>query len=854
MLIKLLRVRRKELPRRIISGIMLTLLLGSMLFSAITLVEGEMETHDLDVSLTAPIIRNTYNHLPNGTSTVLNVTVVNNGNDTEDNVNLQLLINESIALNSTAFRLSPNGTFWTAYMWAPLDGVYNLTAYVPPVTGESPPYDANNIVTKWVNVSIDEAPYVNFTYSPLSPPPDPHPVENELVTFNASYPVSYDPDWGTILNYTWDLGDGNITTVNHTIITHKYTEYGEYNVTLTVEDTENLSSNETKSIRVYSPPIASFTISGYRYVDYPLTFDASASRDPDNDIGPTSGIANYTWDFGDGSPLFVTNETITTHTYTTNRTYVVNLTVTDYDNLNGSWNRNITIGPGIPTADFEIIQQPPYYVNQTLTFDASNSLPNGEPIVNYTWTFSEGENGTDMIVHHTFRKARIYNVTLTVTDEKGLTDSISRNVTVVRRVYVKVEEYGNTTIVHNPKEPAFDVNITISNVEDLFDFEFKLNWPPTWLPPEYRLLDYISVKEGDFLGDLHDQEGRVRYNFRPYPDEGEGYMLINCTFKTYVPKEERSGNGTLAIIEFQVLSPGNCTLSLSSTKLINSTEGEIVHTPINGSFYTATPVANFTCSKPAVPHQNVTFYASSSYDPDNYTARNHGIANYTWNFDDGTTPVTTSNPTINYTFTDFGTYNVNLTVTDYNKTTWWIQYPVLVGSRNVTITAVDPCTFAFNETLGGYETNGYLPINVAVKNNGDFKEEFNVTVYADNEVLGTQTFTLEPDQSKNLTYHLYAFLWNETHGLPKGNYTISANATSPPVKTNMTGGWVIVGLTGDVNGDHICDGQDFQIVKNHIGTTPTSPNWNPNADLNEDGVVDGQDFQIVKNHIGTWDP
>jgi len=71
------------------------------------------------------------------------------------------------------------------------------------------------------------------------------------------------------------------------------------------------------------------------------------------------------------------------------------------------------------------------------------------------------------------------------------------------------------------------------------------------------------------------------------------------------------------------------------------------------------PVAIFTYSPPEpIVNQPATFNASKSYDP------NGTIVSYTWNFDDGTPPVTEPDPITEHTFTVVGNYTVTLTVTD----------------------------------------------------------------------------------------------------------------------------------------------------------------------------------------------
>jgi len=87
-------------------------------------------------------------------------------------------------------------------------------------------------------------PTADFDYSPTSP------AVNETVTFDASN--SYDLD-GTIMNYTWNFGDGNISSQQNP--THRYAEKGTYSVTLVVTDNEGATNSVTKTIVVAASSI-----------------------------------------------------------------------------------------------------------------------------------------------------------------------------------------------------------------------------------------------------------------------------------------------------------------------------------------------------------------------------------------------------------------------------------------------------------------------------------------------------------------------------------------------------------------------------------------------------------------------
>ena len=75
----------------------------------------------------------------------------------------------------------------------------------------------------------------------------------------------------------------------------------------------------------------------------PITFDATASTDPDNNI------ETYTWDFGDGT---TGSGAIVQHTFANGGTYPVMLTVTDADDASSTATATATVSDVAPTATF----------------------------------------------------------------------------------------------------------------------------------------------------------------------------------------------------------------------------------------------------------------------------------------------------------------------------------------------------------------------------------------------------------------------------------------------------------------------------------------------------------------------
>jgi uncharacterized repeat protein (TIGR02543 family) len=194
-----------------------------------------------------------------------------------------------------------------------------------------------------------------------------------------------------------------------------------------------------------------------------------------------------------------------------------------------------------------------------------------------------------------------------------------------------------------------------------------------------------------------------------------------------------------------------------------------------------------------------------------------------------------------------GTSNTTVTM-DGNKAVT----ATFTTNHDVAVTNVVP----YKTVVGqGYSVN----VSVTAANPGNYTETFNVTAYANTEVIGTLQITnLTAGGQMNLT-----FVWN-TAGLKYGNYTLSAYAWPVPNETNTannncTGGWVIVSIPGDITGpkgwpDGKVDMRDIANIARAFGSQPGSSRWNPNADVDGDGKIDVIDIEIAAMNFGKHTP
>jgi PKD repeat protein len=210
------------------------------------------------------------------------------------------------------------------------ENVSSAAIYVTPVQGSN----ITNANARIVQIELNgpPVPAPSFTFTPATP------VQNELVTFDATATTVAGAQCGSACSYTWDFGDGG--TDSGLIARHRFSAQKAYFVTLTVSSSFGTSRSTTRTVNVgaLKVPTAVFIFSPTN----PKTGDTVFFDATESTAFNGATIKEYRWDFGDGS-LLDTNTPKTSHVYGAARAFKVRLTVVDSNDLTAFVDQTITV-------------------------------------------------------------------------------------------------------------------------------------------------------------------------------------------------------------------------------------------------------------------------------------------------------------------------------------------------------------------------------------------------------------------------------------------------------------------------------------------------------------------------------
>lgn len=242
-------------------------------------------------------------------------------------------------------------------------------------------------------------------------------------------------DSSNISKYTWDFGDGTTPFVidNNAYFrnygkylngntSHTYRNNGIFHITLTIEDKLGCTHSFQYPVPVtVQGPAAGFEASPLNSClkDFTVAF-----QDTSKPNGSTP-IVEWTWNFGDGSPAFVTTQdTLLHHTYSNDayyRFYNISLKIKDAAGCEVQVVRNSHVKSYRPKAAF--------YSNDVLKCGNHNViLYNSSSAYNatYKWYYGDGTTSTGYNGSRTYSADGEYTISLVVTDEDGCRDSLAK--------------------------------------------------------------------------------------------------------------------------------------------------------------------------------------------------------------------------------------------------------------------------------------------------------------------------------------------------------------------------------------------------------------------------------------------
>lgn len=390
----------------------------------------------------------------------------------------------------------------------------------------------------------------------------------------------------------------------------------------------------------------------------------------------------------------------------------------------------------------------------------------------------------------------------------------------------------------------FSVDINISNVTDLYGWEFYLSWNSS-------LLDWVSVSEGPFL-----KSGGDTF-FKYFLNTTDEHVVVDCTLEGQIPGV--SGNGTLITVMLNATNVGECPLNLYNVDLRDSSDASIPCQAVGGNFTSMLhdiDVTSVTASPTAVLPGTIVNVNATVQDEGSFTE----VFNLTANANSqaiGTQQVSLNSGDLgNLSFTwnttgcEKGDYNISASVSlapgeiNAGNDTGMANTPVTILTPGHDIAVVGLMSL---KTVVGQGYN--MSIAVFVKDYGVFSETFNVTAYANTTLVGTQIVTLASAEEAELLFN------SSTLNVTKGKYNVSASAGPVPGENDTSDnsrvdGSIIITIPGDLNGDGRVDIYDAIIMAEAFNSSPNNSNWNPNTDINGDNAVNIYDAILLANNFG----
>ncbi|MEI6265300.1 MAG: PKD domain-containing protein [Sphingobacteriia bacterium] len=225
------------------------------------------------------------------------------------------------------------------------------------------------------------------------------PCADQTFEFNNSASLPTGAPAFTASSFMWNFGDGKTQAAGYNTVLHRYTNPGNYEVQLILQDTNYCNAPDTIRANIIVPSV----------IKAAFNYGASAACTPVT-IGFTNNSTgannSYRWNFGDGNSSTQMNPS---YRYSTPGTYTVQLIATDNNSCNkaDTTTQTITLASSAQ-AVYSYSPQPPQ-PNTPIVFN--NQSMNAS---SYKWLYGDGDSlvSTASVVKHIYNSTGNFNACL----------------------------------------------------------------------------------------------------------------------------------------------------------------------------------------------------------------------------------------------------------------------------------------------------------------------------------------------------------------------------------------------------------------------------------------------------------
>lgn len=266
--------------------------------------------------------------------------------------------------------------------------------------------------TETIEITVYPMPEPNFTSTSV--------CLNDLTDFTDASTVSNAFTSNSIVGWSWDFGNGAISSNQHP--THTYSAEGNYTPELTVTTNNGCIATATMGIDVYPLPVVNFTADAVCQNDFTSFQDNSTV----SNAFTSNTIVSWSWNFTDGN---VSSEQNPTNSFPAEGIFNPSLTVTTNHGCESTGSFDVTVYP-LPTALFTT--EPVCLESETEFIDESyvSNIHTSNNITGWSWNFGDGASSNTQNPSYEYGEEGFYSPILTVTTNNGCEASITQDITI----------------------------------------------------------------------------------------------------------------------------------------------------------------------------------------------------------------------------------------------------------------------------------------------------------------------------------------------------------------------------------------------------------------------------------------